>query len=87
MIGPWFGQQLSRRSFLIIAFAVLYPLSLAVPFVNGLTSVIARHLYAVDLAGGFIAMLSISSAITQLIMFAVLAGLTLSLARKRLRLR
>jgi hypothetical protein len=80
LIGPWFGQQLSRRSFLIIAFTVLYLLSLAVPLMNGLTSAIVSKLYTVDLAGGFFTVLSISSAITQLIMFALLAGLTLSLA-------
>ncbi len=84
--GLWLGRRLQRRTTWALTFGLFYLLSLTNSLVNGgAQSLLVRLLGREKIDVIYISQ-SISFAITSLITSAVFIGLTLILARKRLRL-
>jgi hypothetical protein len=85
-LGPWLGRLLHRRTTWALTFAALYLLSLCITLIGWGTQSLVVTSVGRETMGAFYFSQSVSSAISLLITTAVLVGLTLFLARKRLRL-
>lgn len=82
-LGLWLGRRLHRRAIWILTFGALYLLSLSITLIGwGTQSLLVTSVGV----GAFYYSSWVSSLIAFLITPAVLVGLTLFLARKRLRL-
>ena len=85
--GLWLGRLLHRRATWALTFGALYLLSLSITLIGWGTQSLLVTSVGRENIGAFYTSLSFSSAITFFITPVVLVGLTLFLARKRLRLR
>lgn len=84
--GRWLGRRLHHRATWALTFGALYLLSLSITLISWGTQSLLVTSVGRENIGAFYVSQSVSSAITFLITPAVLVGLTLFLARKRLRL-
>lgn len=84
--GRWLGRLLHRRSIWLLTCGALYLLPLSILLIGWGTQALLFKSFGREKLGEFAISLNVSSAITGLITTAVLVGLTLFLARKRLRL-
>ena len=85
-LGLWLGRlKLHRRVTLAITFSVLYLLSLSIPLIRGGTLVLLSGTVGREQIGEIYTSLSYAAMITNLVTPVVFIGLTLFLARKRLR--
>lgn len=84
--GRWLGRRLHRRATWALTFGALYLLSLSITLIRWGTQSLLVTSVGKENIGDFYYSQNFSSAITLLITPVVLVGLTLYLARKRLRL-
>jgi hypothetical protein len=84
--GRWLARLLHRRATWLLTCGALYLLPLSIFLISWGTQALLFKSLGREKLGEFAFSLSVSSAITGLITTAVLVGLTLFLARKRLRL-
>ena len=85
-VVPWLERMLQRRSTLTLLFSALFLLSLSERVITGGTTALLVRAFGQGIIGEYYVARSISFAILQLVSPAVFVGLTLFLARKRLRL-
>ena len=83
--GRWLGRLLHRRATWLLTCGALYLLPLSIFLIGWGTQALLFKSFGPEKLGEFAFSFSVSSAITSLITPAVLVGLTLFLARKRLR--
>ena len=83
--GRWLGKLLHRRANWLLTYSALYLLPLSIFVIGWGTQALLFKSFGREKLGEFAFSFSLSSAIAGLITTAVLVGLTLFLARKRLR--
>jgi len=85
--GRWLARLLHRRATWLLTYGALYLLPLSIFLISWGAQALLFKSFGRGKLGEFAFSVSVSSAIAGLITTAVLVGLTLSLARKRLRAR
>ena len=83
--GRWLNRLLYRRATWVLAFVTLYLLSLSIPLISGGTLTLLITAVGRETVGEIVLPQSYSSIIMHLTTPVVFIGLTLFLARKRLR--
>ena len=83
-LGRWLGQCLQNRTWWVLAFSILYVLSLLIQMAQGGASALLFKYLGRERASELLISQSCSGLLTHLVTIAVFTWLTLFLARKRL---